>query len=95
MVAFQSHNLKVGGSIPPPATKFGRMEREENKSEYNDIPVHFCKDCLSLKIKRVEGTASFCYCDECGSTTIGSMQIDDWNRVYKERYGNLFINNKK
>ena len=35
-----------------------------NKEEYNNIPVHYCKECLSLKIKTVTEGLNLDYCDE-------------------------------
>lgn len=55
--------------------------------EYNDIPVHYCKDCLSLKIKTVVGGLNLDYCDECGGTNIEQVHIDKWRTIYKDRYG--------
>lgn len=46
-----------------------------NKEEYNNIPVHYCAQCHSLKILTV---SDFDYCDECGSTHIEETHIDKW-----------------
>lgn len=60
------------------------------KEEYNDIPVEYCKDCLSLKIKDMSDIP---YCDECGSTDIEETHIKDWEEKYKNKYGNTYLNN--
>lgn len=56
--------------------------------DYNDEPVYYCKNCLSLKIKIVGG---YDFCDDCGSTNITTSHIDDWDKKYQERYGESFL----
>lgn len=58
---------------------------------YNDIPVFYCKNCMSLKIKTVAIDSDLDYCDECGSTNIGQMHIDEWNKIYEKNHGFKFI----
>lgn len=62
--------------------------------EYNDIPVYYCKGCLSLKIKGVYGT-DIDYCDDCGSTVIDKAHIEEWETLYKERYNINYLNKNK
>lgn len=57
--------------------------------DYNNIPVCYCSRCLSLKIKTVGEDMD--YCDDCGNTNITEAHIDEWERVYKERYGKNFL----
>lgn len=38
-----------------------------SKEDYNNEPVYYCSECLSLKIRDIDGTD---YCDKCGSTNI-------------------------
>lgn len=56
--------------------------------EYNDEPVFYCKNCLSLKIKVVGG---YDFCDDCGSTHIETTHINNWEKLYEERYGSKFL----
>lgn len=63
------------------------------KEEYNEEPVCFCKGCLSLRIKTVAIGSDLDYCDECGSTDIEQTNIEEWKRLYRERYGFDYINN--
>ena len=56
--------------------------------DYNDEPVHYCKQCLSLKIKIV---GKFDFCDDCGSTEIATAHVDEWDKLYQERYGETFL----
>lgn len=62
------------------------------RKQYNDIPVHYCKSCLSLRIKTVLMDDDLDYCDECGSTDIEHLHIEEWNKLYKERYGFDYLN---
>lgn len=62
----------------------------EQSSQYND-KVFYCKSCLSLRVKTVAVNSGLDYCDECGSTDIGETSIEEWERLYKERYGFYFL----
>ena len=55
--------------------------------EYNDEPVFYCKSCLSLGVKTVASGLDLDYCKDCGSTDIGQAHIEDWQNLYRERYG--------
>lgn len=61
-----------------------------SKSEYNAEPVVYCKNCLSLKIRVLEDNID--YCDECGCTDTNTANITLWEEMYKNKYGNHFIN---
>ena len=56
--------------------------------DYNNEPVYYCKHCLSLKIKVVGG---YDFCDDCGSTAITTDSIENWEKLYEERYGKKFL----
>ena len=71
------------------------MEDSKEKDYYNDIPVFYCKKCLSLKIRYVSGYENMDYCDECGSTNIGTCSILEWEEMFKKKYGYKFLGEKK
>lgn len=56
--------------------------------EYNDEPVFYCTECLSLKIKDGDGVD---YCDECGSASIEKTSIAEWEEMYKKKYERKFL----
>ena len=60
---------------------------------YNKEPVYYCKSCLSLKIRNIVSMEDSDYCDECGSTNIEQCSIQEWEKLYKERYGHNFLEN--
>ena len=62
-----------------------------NQEDYNAIPVHYCKHCLSLSIRIMD---EMDYCDKCGGTEIETTNILDWERMYKDKYGERFLNKK-
>ena len=64
---------------------------KEKQPDYNQEPVFFCKNCLSLKIRNGVGLEDSDYCDECGSTEIGQASIEDWQEMYKSKYGHYFL----
>lgn len=69
------------------------MEEQINKKEqYNSIPVHYCKNCLSLKIIAGDG---YDYCDECGGTSIETCSIEEWEKLYEDNYGYNYLKGKE
>lgn len=61
---------------------------EDIPNPYDSIPVVFCKHCLSLRIRDLDGQD---YCDECGNTDTKEASIFDWEEYYKLKYGHKFI----
>lgn len=59
-----------------------------NQEDYNNEPVLFCSECLSLRIMSLEDTD---FCDKCGSTNIASSSIKDWEDLYFKKYNHKFI----
>ena len=64
-------------------TKTERLPKEE----YNNVPVYYCKDCLSLRVMSVPGIDDAEFCDECNSTNIGQCSIEEWRELFKKRHG--------
>lgn len=64
---------------------------KDKHDEYNSEPVLYCSQCLSLRVRTVDGTD---YCDKCGNTEIKEADIHDWERMYGQRYGSSFLNEK-
>lgn len=60
-----------------------------NNEEYDNIPVYYCKRCLSLLIRGVDDLE---YCGECGCTDIDCVPIEEWENIYYKRYGKYFTN---
>ena len=61
--------------------------------EYNNIPVHYCRECLSLRVMRVAGMEEACYCDDCGCTNIVETNIEEWQDLYEKKHGFIYLNN--
>lgn len=59
--------------------------------DYNAIPVLYCKRCLSLKIRDIPSLEDSNYCDNCSSTDIGECSIEEWETLYKNRYGHKYL----
>lgn len=56
------------------------------------LPVWYCKDCLSLRVMSCDGgDGELVFCDDCGGTDIGECPFDEWDAMYRERYGEGFI----
>lgn len=52
------------------------MDSKLNKEEYNNEPVIYCKQCLSLNIKSIDDSID--YCDDCCCTDTASTNIFEW-----------------
>lgn len=63
---------------------------EDLKNDYNSEPVYYCKRCLSLKIKDI-GSEDTEYCEDCGSTNIETDNIENWQELYKKRFGHYYL----
>lgn len=57
------------------STKKLPIEFKYSIEEYNNIPVHYCTKCLSLKVLIYDEITD--YCDDCGSTNIATAHIDE------------------
>lgn len=53
--------------------------------EIDSIDVFWCKDCLSLRIRRLNEDTNICYCDECFSTEIKQGNIKEWQYRIKHK----------
>lgn len=73
-------------------------------SDFNNVPVEYCKTCLSLHLKEVkfEGQLDLTtgqerkivYCIPCGNTSVDSAHITEWEDFYKAKYGKSFLDKK-
>lgn len=69
------------------------------KEDYNNIPVAYCKTCLSLSIKDIElktTTSSdikreVTYCVTCSNTEIEKCHINEWEEKYENKYNKKFL----
>ena len=73
---------------------FTTENQKTDKKEYNDEQVYYCKDCLSLNIRHIKGIIGSEYCDNCGSTNILQTDIQSWEALYLQTYGELFVKHK-
>ena len=68
------------------------METQLTTVDYNQEPVYYCTNCLSL---RIMGLGGYDFCDHCGSTDIDLAHIKYWEKAYEEKYGKKYLNLKK
>lgn len=59
-----------------------------SKEDYNNEPVLYCSECLSLRIREIDETN---FCDKCGSTSIKEAHISDWEHIYALKYGEKYL----
>lgn len=58
--------------------------------DYNSEPVKYCSQCYSLKIL-YEESIDFEYCATCGCSDILETSIEEWEKLYSERYGHKYV----
>jgi hypothetical protein len=66
------------------------MTEQDKCNEYNAEPVYYCANCYSLKIA-YEDTLDLDCCMDCGSSNIKTTSIENWEALYKRRYGKPFV----
>lgn len=64
---------------------------ENQPNDYNAIPVLYCKYCLSIKVRSIPVIEDSDYCDDCGSTDIGECSVEEWETLYKNKYGHRYL----
>lgn len=69
------------------------MDKITKDNLYNDSnnTVLYCKNCLSLRIMDIENIENSDFCDKCGSTSIGETSIEEWEKLYLNKYGHKFL----
>ena len=71
------------------------MDKLPKNFDYDSIPVYYCTQCLSLRIKGVPGSKDMNFCDECNCASIGQTDIFTWEELYQQKYGYKFLNKPK
>lgn len=77
-----------------------REEMITKQDDYNNVPVTYCKVCLSIQIKVIEFEKKHpkdeCrdvdFCPGCGNTDVDKVPIGEWEEMYEEKYGEKFLN---
>lgn len=64
-----------------------------DKVNYDDEPVVFCKRCYSLNIVHEDIIEEDC-CKECGCSDISTASIQEWENLYRNRYGHPLVSDK-
>lgn len=72
-----------------------QLSKKQNTEEYDEEPVYYCKRCLSLNIRQILYVANMDYCEDCGAVDIGTASIEEWDNLYKEKYGISFMDKSK
>lgn len=66
------------------------MPEEERLNDYDSEPIAFCEKCLSPKIKH-EDIVNADYCADCGCFDIKEAKVEDWERMYEQKYGHKYV----
>ena len=64
------------------------LTQSQLNSQYNDEPVYYCKNCLSLSIEIIGAPEDDdSVCTKCNRTDIGKTDIVTWREMWKQKYG--------
>lgn len=66
------------------------MSEIEKQNDYDSEPVYYCANCLSLSIRYEETIDSDC-CKDCGGTNIKEALPEEWEKMYKKKYGHEYV----
>ena len=69
-------------------------ETSHSHEYYNEEPVFYCKNCLSLRILSIGNTEGNEFCYDCSSTDIDTCLIDEWEKLYQNKYGFKYLDKK-
>lgn len=69
------------------------LKQQQQDNPYNNEKVFCCTHCLSLRIRGVPNSDDYNYCDSCGTTDIASCSIQEWEELYKQKYGHKYLEN--
>jgi hypothetical protein len=58
------------------------------KEDFEAIPVHYCKRCLSLAIIGVAGME---FCNKCGATNIEETSNAEWDKLYEGKFHHKYL----
>ena len=68
-----------------------QFSEQQTKDPYDEEPVYYCKRCLSLNIRQLQGVANMDYCEDCGAVGSGTADIEEWEKMYEQKYGTPFL----
>lgn len=68
------------------------MPRKKKKN-YDSDPVTYCSKCYSLKIFYEDSVGMDC-CKDCGCTDLRTTDFEEWEKLYKRKYGHKFLEEK-
>lgn len=81
-----------------------KQKMVSKKTDYNNVPVTYCKTCLSLNLKEVTFKGqkdpatgedkNVTYCVPCGNTDTETTHITEWEDFYEAKYGERFLDKK-
>lgn len=70
------------------------MSKLRKIEEYNSEPVTYCARCYSLGIVHEDSIGIDC-CKDCGSSDLLTSSEEEWEKLYKQRYGHKFVEEKR
>ena len=56
-------------------------------------PWTFCPKCYSIKFRFEDSLGTDC-CEDCGCTDLRTSTFEEWDKLYRNRYGRPFLEDK-
>lgn len=64
--------------------------KAKKKQEVEEEPITYCKRCYSIKVRFEDSIGMDC-CGDCGCTDFGTASFEEWEGLYKGRYGHKYM----
>ena len=74
-------------------TKDTLRKQKQYNHPNNEEPVFYCEHCLSLRVLSINQSDDSLFCDDCGSSSIDTANIIDWENMYKNKYNKSYLKN--
>lgn len=64
--------------------------RATRTQEVEEEPITYCRKCYSIKVKYEDSIGMDC-CGDCGCTDFSTTNFDEWENLYRNRYGHKYM----
>lgn len=65
-------------------------EQSKSKRYDDEEPWTFCPKCYSIKFRFEDSLGTDC-CEECGCTDLRTSTFEEWDKLYRNRYGRPYL----
>lgn len=66
------------------------MKKQGKQRENDEEPIVYCAKCYSIKVRYEDSIGMDC-CGDCGCTDFRSSSFEEWESLFKKRYGHKYM----